>query len=62
MAGTKKAGKGSPKLKRSGRHKTKYQLQFRRTFNNKLKRVRKHNGEKSAREYVLKYGPYSKGE
>lgn len=47
----KKGGKGCPKLKRTARHKAKYTLQYRRTFRNKLARVRRHNGEAAAVEY-----------
>jgi hypothetical protein len=51
----KQGGKGAPKLKRSGRHKVKYAAQFRRTYRNKLRRVRKHNGEAAAIAYAAKF-------
>lgn len=54
---TKKGGKGSPKLKRSSRHRTKYALQFARTFKNKLRRVRRCNGEDAARRYASRGVP-----
>lgn len=53
----KKQGKSSPKIKRAGRANTKakYAAQVRRTFRNKLRRVRKHNGPAAAKAYVEKY-------
>lgn len=52
-----KKQKGSPKLKRSGKPATKarYAAQRRRTFENKLRRVRKHNGEEAARIYKIEH-------
>lgn len=52
-----KKQKGSPKLRRSGRPATKarYAAQRRRTFENKLRRVRKHNGEEAARVYRIEH-------
>lgn len=57
MAGKDKKQKSSPCLKRSGRQNTKakYAAQYRRTFRNKLRRVRKHNGPAAAKAYVEKY-------
>ena len=51
----KKAGKKSPKLNRSSKHKTKYQLRYARTFRNKLRRVRKSNGPEAALAYQRAY-------
>ena len=51
----KKGGKGAPKLKRSGRATHKYGEQYRRTFRNKLRRVRKCNGVIAANAYVARY-------
>lgn len=56
----KKGGKGAPKLARSGRNRTKYALQYQRTFRNKLRRVRKHNGEEAAQEYATRRAPTGK--
>jgi len=47
----KKGGKGCPKLRRIAKHKAKYQMQYRRTFRNKLKRIRHYNGEDAARQF-----------
>ena len=55
----KKGGKGAPKLKRAARNKTEYALQYARTFKNKLRRVRKHNGDKAASVYALHFSPSS---
>lgn len=53
--------KSSPKLRRSGKPsiKSRYKQQFMRTYKNKLRRVRKHNGEAAAVEYQKKYNPYT---
>lgn len=51
----KKAGKKSPKLNRSARHKVKYQLQYARTFRNKLRRIRESNGPDAALAYQRAY-------
>lgn len=53
----KKGGKTSPKIKRSGRVSTKqkYLRQFSRTYKNKLRRVRKHNGEVAAQKYIQQH-------
>ena len=48
----KKGGKGAPKLKRAARDKGKYAAQYARTFKNKLRRVRKCNGEAAAQRYA----------
>ena len=50
----KKGGKGAPKLKRAGtlHSKHKYSSQFLRTYKNKLRRVRKCNGEAAAQKYA----------
>ena len=53
----KKGGKGAPKLKRAARDKGKCAAQYTRTFKNKLRRVRKHNGEAAARSYTLTHSP-----
>ena len=53
----KKGGKGAPKLKRASRDKTKYSLQYARTYKNKLRRVRKCNGDHAANQYMLMHAP-----
>ena len=49
----KKGGKGAPKLKRAARDKGKCAAQYARTFKNKLRRVRKCNGEAAAQRYAM---------
>jgi hypothetical protein len=51
----KKGGKGCPKLRRIAKHKAKYAEQFKRTFRNKLRRVRRCNGDAAAEEYQRQY-------
>ena len=53
----KKGGKGAPKLRRIAKHKAKYAMQYRKTFRNKVRRIRRHNGEAAARAYELRGVP-----
>ena len=55
----KKGGKGAPKLKRSSRNRSEYAAQFARTFKNKLRRVRRCNGDKAASAYASHFAPSS---